>query len=193
VVAEDEIFHLFTSFVQEEIGISLLFLQHIREIEIHNVDEQGISTCLVTLSIVRTEKAALENGNTTFVATTTTTANNRVTETAWRVIQSPSQQTEAVQLLQNSIRGNPSRILKEHKLLPTVGLAMSLKHSTEQQKLGRLFTYLPLPIPTGFPIHIHALFALTQSRQNLRNLREIGLIPGSDDQYVISWSSGTLL
>ena len=39
---------------------------------------------------------------------------------------------------------------------------------------GRLFTFLPLPLKTGFPAHVHALFALTQSRQNLHNSGETG-------------------
>lgn len=147
------------------------------------MDERGNSTCLVTLSITRTERTALGNGNTTYVATTVTTTSEKVVETTWRVLQCPFQQAEATQLLSNAIRGDSAPILKEHKLLPTVGLATSLKYSG-QQNSGRLFTYLPLPIPTGFPVHIHALFALTSSRQSLRNPREIGLM--SDAQYAIS-------
>ena len=190
VVTPDEISHLFTEFTREEIDISLLFLQNIQEIEIYDVDEGGNSTCLVTLSIRRTERTDLGDGNTTYLATTTTTINEKVVETTWRVLQCPFQQSEAIQLLSNAIQGDPTRILKEHKLLPTVGLATSLKHPSGQQNSGRLFTYLPLPIPTGFPVHIHALFALTQSRQNLRNPREIGLIPGSADQYAVSRNIG---
>ncbi|KIM37442.1 hypothetical protein M413DRAFT_30903 [Hebeloma cylindrosporum] len=188
VVTAEEIFHLFTEFIREEIDISLLFLSNIQEIEIYDVDERGNSTCLVTLSIRRTERTVLEDGNTTYVATTTTTTKEKVTETVWRVLRCPFQQAEAIKVLSNAIRADPTRILKEHKLLPTVGLATSLRHPAEQQKSGRLFTYLPLPIPTGFPVHIHALFALTQSRQNLRNPREIGLIPGSADHTLIEWN-----
>src|SRR5207302_963129 len=32
---------------------------------------------------------------------------------------------------------------------------------------GRLFTVLPLPISTPFPIHIHGIFGLTRDRRNL--------------------------
>ncbi|KAK0502390.1 hypothetical protein EDD18DRAFT_1048553, partial [Armillaria luteobubalina] len=53
---------------------------------------------------------------------------------------------------------------------------------------GRLFTYLPLPIRTGFPCHVHGLFALTQSRQNLTNKTEIGIVRGSDDSVLIEWN-----
>ncbi|KAJ3560806.1 hypothetical protein NP233_g10595 [Leucocoprinus birnbaumii] len=34
----------------------------------------------------------------------------------------------------------------------------------------------PLPLKTEFPVHIHALFSLSQSRQNLRNGGEIGIV-----------------
>ena len=183
VVTADQISHIFTEFIREEIDISLLFLQSIQDIEIYDVDEGGNSTCLVTLSIARTERTELGDGNTTYVATTTTTTNEKA-ETTWRVLQCPFQQAGAIQLLSNAIPGDPAPILKKHKLLPTVGLATSLKHPSGQPTSGRLFTYLPLPIPTGFPVHIHALFALVQSRQSLRNAREIGLM--SDDQYAIS-------
>lgn len=184
VVTADQISHIFTEFIREEIDISLLFLQNIQDIEIYDVDELGNLTCLVTLSIARTESTVLGDGSTTYVATTTTTTNEKVVETTWRVLQCPFQQAEAIQLLADAILGDPAPILKKHKLLPTVGLATSLKHPSGQQTSGRLFTYLPLPIPTGFPVHIHALFALTQSRQSLLNAQEIGLM--SDDQYAIS-------
>ncbi|KIO16428.1 hypothetical protein M407DRAFT_86020 [Tulasnella calospora MUT 4182] len=49
---------------------------------------------------------------------------------------------------------------------------------------GRLFTLLPLPIFTHFPLHIHATLALTSSRQNLRNAQENVTDPKS--RYAIS-------
>ncbi|KAA1478276.1 hypothetical protein DENSPDRAFT_741097, partial [Dentipellis sp. KUC8613] len=52
---------------------------------------------------------------------------------------------------------------------------------------GLLFTYLPLPLKTGLPAHIHALFALTPDRQHLRNAEEIGLAEGFD-RISISWN-----
>ena len=77
------------------------------------------------------------------------------------------------------------RTLSEDKLNPTVDLAVSNEFSTLTEE-GRLFTFLPLPLKTSFPIHINCVFSLTQSRQNLRNAGEVGIVSDSEDRYVIN-------
>ncbi|KAG8948875.1 hypothetical protein FRC04_009213 [Tulasnella sp. 424] len=65
--------------------------------------------------------------------------------------------------------------MKEDKLFPHVALAFPAPNQAfapPKEFIGRLFTLLPLPIITRFPLHIHAIFALTSSRQNLRNAQE---------------------
>ncbi|KNZ76211.1 Sacsin [Termitomyces sp. J132] len=47
----------------------------------------------------------------------------------------------------------------------------ALKLSPPEPTIGRLFTYLPLPLLTQFSVHIHGLFALTPSREPPRNGR----------------------
>jgi sacsin len=59
------------------------------------------------------------------------------------------------------------KILAE-KMASDVGLAFPID-SDAKPDIGRLFTYLPLPMHTGFPCHINCLFALTSSRQHLVN------------------------
>ncbi|KIO19908.1 hypothetical protein M407DRAFT_82184 [Tulasnella calospora MUT 4182] len=66
------------------------------------------------------------------------------------------------------------------KLFPHVALAFPVPDATlspTQTFSGRLFTLLPLPIITHFPLHIHAALALTSSRQNLRNADETVMDP----------------
>ena len=70
-------------------------------------------------------------------------------------------------------------------MIPDVSLAIPLSIATQAETGGRLFTFLPLPLKTGFPTHIHAPFALTQSRQYLRNSGEAGIVSQADDQYVL--------
>ncbi|KAJ7175639.1 hypothetical protein C8R46DRAFT_850387, partial [Mycena filopes] len=53
---------------------------------------------------------------------------------------------------------------------------------------GRLFTLLPLPIFTRFPVHFHAILALTQDRQSLRNIEEIGTGPRSREGFLVAWN-----
>ena len=72
--------------------------------------------------------------------------------------------------------------MEAEKLTATVALAMQTGVLPDAP--GRLFTYLPLPSGTDYPCNIHAPFALTLDRQTLRNEKEVGLVKGSDDQYV---------
>ncbi|KIO21526.1 hypothetical protein M407DRAFT_41534, partial [Tulasnella calospora MUT 4182] len=51
---------------------------------------------------------------------------------------------------------------------------------------GRLFALLPLPIITGFPVHINAVLALVSSRQNLRN--SVDVEPGSREKFLVEWN-----
>ncbi|KAF8804890.1 hypothetical protein BYT27DRAFT_7013500, partial [Phlegmacium glaucopus] len=44
------------------------------------------------------------------------------------------------------------------------------------------------PLETGFPVHVHALFALTQSRQHLRNSGETGIVLQADNHVVVEWN-----
>ena len=67
--------------------------------------------------------------------------------------------------------------IQEDTLLSTAGIAVPLKKSRDHytplpimQKStpnGSLFTYLPLPIRSGLPVHINAAFAVTSNRRYL--------------------------
>ncbi len=177
-----DIARLFDEFVSKEIGICLLFLRHIEHIEIHDINELGEITIVADLTIFRSLPVLFEDDNAeTYTTTVKLRAKDQETETSWRILHSRSGTQGIDQFLgKNGI----SETLKIHKLLPDIGIAIPFSITTEKIASGRLFTFLPLPLPTKFPVHIHAYFALSQSRQNLRNSREIGLIPGSDDQYV---------
>ncbi|KAF8888407.1 hypothetical protein CPB84DRAFT_1786293, partial [Gymnopilus junonius] len=188
-VHPNDVSKLFRDFINEELGISLLFLQNIKHLEIHDVNEQGISTCLATLSISRSETTSHENGSKTYTAIVTTTIGSVVQDKHWSILHCPFDRDHAIQLLSpQDLPDNPASILKEHKLLPDIGLAIPLDPTPAERTSGRLFTYLPLPLPTGFCVHIHALFALTQSRQHLRNTREIGVVDGSSHQILTGWN-----
>ncbi|KAF8970966.1 hypothetical protein BDZ97DRAFT_1914417 [Flammula alnicola] len=168
VVGPHDIDHLFHEFIYEEIEISLLFLQNIQHIEIHDINERGVSKCMPSFPSPDLHRSGVE---------ITTQLTPQL---------SPSTTSTRLKIKRSS--GDITRILKEHKLLPNIGIATPLDPTSEELTSGRLFTFLPLPLPTGFPVHLHAYFALTQSRQNLRNSREIGLVPGTDDYILIEWN-----
>ena len=182
IVRADEISQLFQDFITEEIDISLLFLQNLKSIEIYEVDEQGVSTCVATSAISRSESSACGDGNKTYKSFITKNCQGREHEKVWRLLHCPFPQEEAVAHLAKRQINNPSSTLREHKLAPNVSLAVPLTITTQAETGGRLFTFLPLPLKTGFPAHVHALFALTQSRQHLRNSRETGIVSQAADQ-----------
>ena len=179
IVRANEISQLFHDFVTEEIDISLLFLQNITSIEIHEVNEQGKSTCVATSVISRSASTACGDGNKTYKSFIT---KGKGQEKVWRLLHCPFPQEEAVAHLAKRHINNPSSTLKEHKLVPNVSLAVPLSITSQAETGGRLFTFLPLPLKTGFPAHVHALFALTQSRQHLRNSGETGIVSQAADQ-----------
>ena len=53
----------------------------------------------------------------------------------------------------------------DYSLLPRCGVAIPL-HDTEL-KSGRVFTFLPLPEPTGLPVHLNAHFVLDDARKTI--------------------------
>lgn len=182
IVRANEISQLFHDFVTEEIDISLLFLQNITSIEIHEVNEQGKSTCVATSVISRSASTACGDGNLTYKSFITKNSQGKEQEKVWRLLHCPFPREEAVAHLAGRQINNPSSTLKEHKLVPNISLAVPLSITTQAETGGRLFTFLPLPLKTGFPAHVHALFALTQSRQHLRNSGETGIVSQAADQ-----------
>lgn len=175
VVTPDEIRTLFSDFIREELAISQLFLKHVRRIEVWEISESGSRTCLTSASLLQESQGA------SFIARVDIESQP---SRRWRILQSSFPQDDAVSVMSNRLGRDVRSLLEKHKLFPNITIAVPLDRIEEN--FGRLFTYLPLPIRTGFPCHIHGLFALTQSRQNLSNRAEVGVVKGSDDRYVPS-------
>jgi sacsin len=181
-----EIRQLLLDFVDKEIRISLLFLEHIASIEVVEIDAHGQRLSLALSRVSRSIKLPRPIGtdqNTTFTCLVeTSTDGSPSTSERWRVQNTSFSPTDATSCLSQRAECDCSDSLLKHKLRPDVGLAIPLSILEKSEASGRLYTYLPLPLSTGFPLHIHSLFALTQSRQNLRNREEKGVMRGSDDR-----------
>lgn len=150
-----EIHQLFEDFVREEIGISLLFLKNIKSVEVHEVDAQGGRRCLAKSSIEKTKIVswtADSDRHTAFKCTVTveTPLLGRVEKT-WRIAHSYFQEAYSTSLLSLRLGQDPRPILSKHKLLSEMAIAMPLSILDRAESAGRLFTYLPLPLKTGFP------------------------------------------
>jgi sacsin len=185
-VGPSKIRQLFDDFINDEIDIALLFLTHISTIEIYEVNDQGTVMCLATAKVVKSSPDAHHMSSMTGTThrcnvNVTTTASDCVSR-SWRVLHASWPNSEAAKLIWNRLGYDVGTKLERHKLLPKVGIAIPLPSSSHN---GRLYTYLPLPLSTGFPCHIHGLFALTPDRQHLRNGEETGVVEGDDRSAVV--------
>jgi sacsin len=153
----------------------MLFLQHLRSIDFFIIDEAGsiekIACCTVPISALLAEGVYKQ-------VVSVQRGEASASEEEWLVVQCSSPE-DALNLLFNRTGSASEKVLKKHKLRADVGLAFPL--NSIGPDAGQLFTFLRLPIKTGFPAHIHSLFSLTPSRQNLRPHGENGIVKGSDD------------
>lgn len=187
VLTPDEVKQLLLDFVCEEINIVMLFLSHISIIEVLEVDDGGVQRIgradikrrplplPAGIDNVRREECSVTVSFDTLRPSTSPSSQK------WEILHVSSPVDRAIQLLSERLGTDTSDHIAREKLKPTIGLALPVPLK-EQWSEGRLFTFLPLPLPTGFPVHIHALFALTQARQNLWNGSERGLVKGTRDE-----------
>ncbi|KAG7085716.1 hypothetical protein E1B28_003260 [Marasmius oreades] len=108
---------------------------------------------------------------------------------SWLILSGDFSSQAASATLSKRIGFDVTKALYNNKLLPKMALAIQ-SGPTRVYDRGRLFTFLPLPISTAFPLHVHGLFSLTQSRQNLRNVGEKkGVAEGSNDHVLLEWNN----
>ena len=181
----EELEQMVKDYIAEELNFSLLFLNNLRTIEVWeicNANRTHLATWTKSVNIHERQSrdspfsiydAVLSNGSEKF---------------SWRIIHTQNADEEARSRLAAQVGSRDRRtthtinhVFKKHKLSPDVRIAYPL--FSDGYTSGRLFTFLPLPSKTGFPVHIHATFALTSSRQSLVNRSETGTVAGSDNEY----------
>ena len=204
IVQVEEIQTLFEDFIREELEMSLLFLKHVCAVEIYEINAQGTKKHLAQAAIKRGQSQPLSSASGEHILVPATIQVQQNT-TEWLLYQSQFPAEDSAALLSDRLGRDVQPVLEKHKLLPHVSLALSTP--SLRQIEGRLFTYLPLPIQTGFKrVHVHAPFALTPSRTNLASSTEVGIVKGSDNRYdanpillprlalkelLVRWSNGT--
>ena len=178
VVLVQELDLMIKDYINEELNMSLLFLDNLRTIEVWEA-HGATPTCLAW---TKSEKTAERQSGESLRIYDLILSNSRA-KFSWRIVQTQNTKDEAKSRLSSLVGGKPVNCMFEkHKLCSDVRIAYLL--SSDGCTSGRLFTFLPLPSRTAFPVHIHALFALTSSRQGLRDRNETGIAPGSDHEYV---------
>lgn len=192
-VGVDKMRQLFQDFIDDELAICMLFLTSVFSIELWEVDEHGRKTCLANAELTESD---LTKDDIADSVRTTYRCNVRVTQSDgvessqdWRILQASYSDTGAADLLSARLGYDATPTLSSQKLRPEVAVAMPFPIFPNQAH-GRLYTYLPLPLSTGFPCHIHGLFALTPDRQHLRNGEETGVVEGADRYVIRLFSTG---
>ncbi|KIL64220.1 hypothetical protein M378DRAFT_163460 [Amanita muscaria Koide BX008] len=184
IVHVDELQRMIADYISEELNVSLLFLDKLQTTEIWETGN-GTRTCLATWT--KSGVSSSRHDPLLPLITYDSILSDGGTEYSWRIVQTQSPENEAITRL-SQLAGHESvnYIVQRHKLRPDVRIAYPL--TSRERMSGRLFTFLPLPSKTGFPVHVHALFALTSSRQSLRNPNETGIVQGSDNDVLIKWN-----
>ena len=175
--AVSEIKQLLEGFGQNELEEAILFLKNISTIEIRHISSSGKEYLI--------GRATIDQRNTSTGALFTRQVKceapvGNLRSRSWRFSTSHVSKSTAAQYISARLGYDIGDELNKEKLVADVELAIPLDGPAIQ---GRLFTLLPLPIKTGFPLHFNAVFALTPDRQSLKNAEEVGL-PESRERYV---------
>ena len=164
-----EIRQLLEGFGHNELEEAILFLRNISTIEIRHISSSGQEYFIgrATIDPRNTSSSALFTRR---VICETSAGNSRTR--IWRFSTCLTDKSTAAQIMSKRLDYDIGDELNKEKLVANIELAMPLSGPSIQ---GRLFTLLPLPIKTGFPLHFNAVFALTPDRQSLKNVEEAGL------------------
>ncbi|KAF7322356.1 hypothetical protein HMN09_00013300 [Mycena chlorophos] len=196
-VEPEAILSLFRDFVERELSEVMLFLKHVRSITLKTIHPDGREEIFGTAEIKDMDAFALERrqfARTTgarqesFRCTIEVNVGGEVTAQTWRVLHRVSSTEETAKVVRDLVGYDASAKLAHDKLFSHVAVALPVDPIPEDVFNGRLFTLLPLPIHTGFPLHMHAILALTQDRQSLRNIEETGADKQSRERLLVSWN-----
>ncbi|KAG8900745.1 hypothetical protein FRC00_011481 [Tulasnella sp. 408] len=179
---------MFDNFMTKDLPEVMLFLKNIETIELSKLSSNNVLTTLAIARIENIDKIKAQRSKDRgqqrgvdrydLSIRVERKQDSTVTTSKWVITHFSDTFTDVANTISKSLGqdlGITNKAMKEDKLFPHVALAFpdldpALPRPTDFR--GRLFTLLPLPIITRFPLHTHAILALTSSRQNLRNAQE---------------------
>ncbi|KAG8947704.1 hypothetical protein FRC04_010548 [Tulasnella sp. 424] len=192
---------MFRDFITKELPESMLFLKHITTIDLKEIDDTGNEVLLATakienadaIAVQRSRNRGREEESSHYTFTTTVQVGSGPASTRHWIIANFVEKYQTASSHMARRLGRPQTEVEADmstdKLLPHVALALPVPEdgaATTPEFHGRLFTLLPLPITTGFPLHINAVLALTSSRQNLRNAQDV--VAGTREELLVEWN-----
>ncbi|KAH9483420.1 Sacsin [Psilocybe cubensis] len=173
---------VFDEFITHGMEEAILFLRHITTIEFIHIDPAGKETCLSKIIVDRPIPSPTP---TSFNRRTTTISiNGNETSRNWKFHCINHTIAHAKGVLESRLGYDIEDSLTREKLSPTIEIAYPLGGPLVR---GRLFTLLPIPQRTEFPLHLNAVFALDPNRQHLKNIQEVGS-GKSRERFLVEWN-----
>ena len=181
-------------FIVKDLGECMLFLKHITNINLVEIAPDGCPIILGRAWIdnadvvgpLRSRDRGRKAETHHYELAVNVSVGRKVSVKRWIITQFVEKYSVAQNHLEKRLgRSSLAPNMAAEKLLPHVALAFPLTDRDENALpfVGRLFTLLPLPIFTGFPLHINAVLAHTSSRQNLRSTADA--VKGSPEESVV--------
>ncbi|KAF8205699.1 hypothetical protein K438DRAFT_1818327 [Mycena galopus ATCC 62051] len=195
VVDPSDIEALFDDFVEKELSEVILFLKHIRYIGLKIIcadgQERFVGSAEISDVSIAEKRAFSRDANArqeTFkCAVDVTVGNAKPVRQVWRILHAVRSTDETSRIMSRRLGYDAGSRFINEKLFSHVALAFPVDPSVPKLN-GRLFTLLPLPIHTNFPVHLHAILALTQDRQSLRNIEESGTGSEARERLLVEWN-----
>ncbi|KAK9896543.1 hypothetical protein P389DRAFT_196634 [Cystobasidium minutum MCA 4210] len=192
-VTEADIATLFMQYLALELEVALLYLRHVRKISFKIIQEDGSVELLgeaeiaagASIAQMRNVTGLDTPGARKFALTIKSKLGNTSKSKKWYMLHYVEDTRQATNMVEQVFRHTINNRLRDEKLYPHVALAMPEEPLGPQD--GKLFTVLPLPVQTGFPLHVHAMLAITPDRQNLRNNVEHNM-SNSRDSLLVCWN-----
>ena len=170
--------------LKEEASVILLFLKNIEEIGLFETDERNIKRHIFTVRLSDSCRQEVRRKKKDFLTQVELLSKGTIQDTRLSLhlaVEELDARGTVVQnkwLVYHQVDARDSS-LKELSLdlglLPWVGFATPLNESKRQALSstgGRIFCFLPLPpdadSKTGFPVHVHGYFGLTDNRRGLK-------------------------
>ncbi|TDL18851.1 hypothetical protein BD410DRAFT_461654 [Rickenella mellea] len=195
-----DIRRMFEDFASKELPVAMLFLKNITSISLSEVDEEGAEKVFARAWIemdesdiqLRSQNRGREQEMSPLELFIHLEINGAEAVQQWLVWHFVESYETIQEIMAEELEQPISQIrtkMVTDKLLPHIALAIalpSLSWLPYTPAEGKLFTLLPLPIDTGFPLHLHGILALTSSRQGLRNYHDVAV--GSREEFLVMWN-----
>lgn len=168
----DQILDIFKDFITSELQRVILFLKNITKVELKRIHTDGRTEQLAAIEIEKL--AASARVGTVLRKVTLTIGTQSPTAVMWCFHHILVDKEEAAAVISARVGYDARPRMAADKLVAAIDVALPLLSTPPK---GGCSTLMPLPVAfDGFPVHLNAVFALDQNRQNFKNIEEVGSV-----------------